>query len=305
MSWSSRLGNRRIDRAQARWCVVGALDQQRERRVSTARSAFPDEHLRENQAERVDVGALVDGLSGRLFGRHVRQRSDDRAGRRGKRAGVGRTSDPEVGDDRLLGVVDEDVGGLEIAVHDASLVRGAKARHDLTGERQHPGDRQLALGSEQTREIGAVDERHRDVLDAVDLAHVVDTDHVGMRDLPREHELALEPALQLLRGERIRIRLDHLERERQPQLGIPDVINGTHPTNAEQADDLVALAKGLARDEAHGSPAGGERVHEGRSDRLGVGSSGRARDRAARRRQQGGRDTGTRQRCSANGAAFR
>ncbi len=238
----------------ARRCVAGPLDQKRERGVPTARSAFPDEHLRENQAERVDVGALIDGLARRLFGRHVGERSDDRAGRGRKRARLGRTRDPEVGDDRLLGVVDEDVGGLEIAVDDASLVRGAKARHDLPGERQRAGHRQLAFRGQQTREIGAVDERHRDVLDAVDLAHVVDADDVGMRDLPREHELALEPSLQLLRGQRIRIRLDHLERERQPQLGIPDVINGAHPAHAEQADDLIALAKGLARERGSRQP---------------------------------------------------
>ena len=233
-------------------------------------SAFPDEHLRENQAKRVDVGALIDGLARRLFGRHVRQRPDDRAGRGRKRPRVGRARDAEVGEDRLLRVVDEDVGGLEIAVHDASLVRGAKPGHDLPGQRQRAGDRQLAFRGEQTREVGAVDERHRDVLDAVDLAHVVDADDVGVRDLPREHQLALEPPFQLLRGQRIRVRLDHLERKRQSQLGIPDVVDGAHPAHAQQADDLIALAKGLAGNEAHGRPAGREGVHERRGDGLGV-----------------------------------
>ena len=80
------------------------------------------------------------------------------------------------------------------------LVRGAKPGHHLARERQRPRDGQLAFRREQAREVGAVHERHRDVLDAVDLAEVVNADDVGVRDLPREHELALEPALELLRS---------------------------------------------------------------------------------------------------------
>ena len=39
----------------------------------------------------------------------------------------------------ILGV-DHDVGRLEIAVDDASLVRGAEAGHDLTRQRQEARD---------------------------------------------------------------------------------------------------------------------------------------------------------------------
>ena len=46
-------------------------------------------------------------------------------------------------------------------------------------------------------EIGAVDVRHRDVLDAVDLAEVVNADDVLVRDLAREQQLALEAPLDL------------------------------------------------------------------------------------------------------------
>ena len=44
----------------------------------------------------------------------------------------------------------------------------------------------------------ALDERHRQVLDAVDLAEVVDADDVLVGDLAGQHQLALEALLELL-----------------------------------------------------------------------------------------------------------
>ena len=43
------------------------------------RAAASDEHVVEDQAERVDVGTLIDGLPSRLLGRHVLDRADDGA----------------------------------------------------------------------------------------------------------------------------------------------------------------------------------------------------------------------------------
>ena len=193
------------------------------------------------------------------------------------------------------------LAGFEIAVHDAHLVRGAQAGHYLARQRQGPGDGQLPLRREQTRQIGAVHERHRDVLDAVDLAEVVNADDVGVRDLAREHQLALEAALELLRRQRVRVRLDHLQRQRQRQLRIPDVIDRAHPADAEQADDLIALTERLSGNETGRGAAGRERIHERNGHRFSV--RRRARPRRHRRRQNRGRDRRTRQRGSTNGAA--
>ena len=49
----------------------------------------PREHVVEDRADRVDVGALVDGLAGRLLRRHVRRRAEHLAGR-----GLADRSDP-------------------------------------------------------------------------------------------------------------------------------------------------------------------------------------------------------------------
>ena len=52
---------------------------------------------------------------------------------------------------------------------------------------------------EDGREVRALDVRHRDVLDAVDLAEVVNADDVLVRDLAREQQLALEAPLDFSR----------------------------------------------------------------------------------------------------------
>ena len=95
-----RLGNRRIDRTKAGRRLSRPFDEERQGGVALRRTALPDEHLRDDQAERVDVGALIDRLSHGLFGGHVRERADDRTGRGRQRAGFGRSGDAEVRDSR-------------------------------------------------------------------------------------------------------------------------------------------------------------------------------------------------------------
>jgi len=84
-------------------------------------------------------------------------------------------------------------------------------------------ERHPALAREDAGQVGALDVRHRDVLDAVDLAEVVDADDVPVRDLPGEQQFPLEPLLDLLGGRRIRHRLraDDLDRDRDFQLLVP------------------------------------------------------------------------------------
>ena len=81
---------------------------------------------------RVDVGALVDLLAEDLLGRHVFWRADHVAGLRELRVALLlRRGDAEVHDlDQAL-LVDQHVGGLQVAVDDAGLVRDRHARRDV------------------------------------------------------------------------------------------------------------------------------------------------------------------------------
>ena len=69
------------------------------------------------------------GLALRLLGREVLRRAHDRA-RLGHVRGAG-AGDPEVGDLDAPVVVDQHVLRLEVAVHDAALVREAGGAQDL------------------------------------------------------------------------------------------------------------------------------------------------------------------------------
>ena len=123
-----------------------------ERGARTLGAALAHQHVVENQAGRVDVRALIDGLAARLFRRHVLDRPDDRAEHRGIRIAAGRPNllerrRPSAARDTSAGppvdraipksmisaspsCADHDVGGLQIAMHDAGGMRGDKARHD-------------------------------------------------------------------------------------------------------------------------------------------------------------------------------
>ncbi len=113
---------------------------------------------------------------------------------------------------------------------------------------KHPRNRQRGRFGEDVGEVLAFDVRHRDVLDAVDLSQVVDADDVRMRHLPGEEQLTFEACFD--RGGRAgigdRIRPNDLERERDFELGVPRLVNGPHPANAEQSDDSIPRAEELA-----------------------------------------------------------
>ena len=97
------------------------------------------EQLVERGAEGVDVAAVVDdhALGERLLGAHVAERAEQVAGHR--HAGVlFDAGQAEVGDPELAGVVDQEVGRLDVAVEDAVLVGVVEGFGGLDAE---PGDR--------------------------------------------------------------------------------------------------------------------------------------------------------------------
>ena len=119
--------------------------------------------------------------------RRRRRRGHPRRPARGAR-------DPEVHDERVIVGRHHDVGGLQIAVHDAGFVCGEEAGRHLLRDGDGAIDGDAAFALQHRPEIDSLNVGHRDVGDAIDLADVVNPHDVGVRDLARQQQLALEAA---------------------------------------------------------------------------------------------------------------
>ena len=121
------------------------------------------EHLVEHAAEGPDVGPLVDHLAARLLRAHIGRRAEHGADagpisrdcRAGGVAFGGRLEGPRQTEvEQLHGPVrpQGDVGGLQIAVHDALLVRGIEPRRHLLRDGHHLREAEpRGLGGEPIR----------------------------------------------------------------------------------------------------------------------------------------------------------
>jgi hypothetical protein len=129
------------------------------------------DHLEEQGAERVEVGARVDGASRELLRRHVARRPDEHPLARELLlalvllGALRDLRDAEVDDLHVLTVraLDEHhVRRLEVSVHDAVPVRVAQRARDLPrDEGGSPDGQATALPLEELPERGPVDELHR------------------------------------------------------------------------------------------------------------------------------------------------
>ena len=103
------------------------------RRRAAAEGQGAAEHFVEHQADGVEVAAAIHRFGPRLFGREVLRRADHHAAA-GDAGGAGRARHAEIADVGVAGLVDQDVGRLEVAVDHAAQVRCAEPGGDLAGD---------------------------------------------------------------------------------------------------------------------------------------------------------------------------
>ena len=175
---------------------------------------------------------------------HVGGRPEQRARVRDVR--VLELRDAEVGHLHLVVVVQDQVGGLDVAMDDAARVRVVERCGDLA----HEPDDFLGL---EVRALGqhvgdrtAVDELHREERIAILLAQVEERHDARVAERPRDLGLVLEAVDEgaVLRARARDVQPDGLDRQLALDQGIEGLVDSPHRPVAEVPRDLVAADRG-------------------------------------------------------------
>ena len=145
--------------------------------------------------------------------------------------------DAEVDEVGEVVVGQQNVGRLDVAVHQPCLMRTVQCRRDLLDDVHRAAGVQRPC-VQQGLQVHAVDEPHRHVQPAVDLADVVDRHDVGIVQTCRGAGLAAEPLVEL--GVLGVVRQQHLQRHHPVDLGVVSAPHLAHAAAAQQLDQLVA-----------------------------------------------------------------
>lgn len=154
------LGHRLAERTDHRGRVPHPLRQHRLRGWS-CEGWFTGQHLEENAAERIDVGAAVElVIAGGALGAHVSRCPQRRSGYSQRiRRSRNRARNTEISNERVA-MVEQDILGLHIAVDDPAAVRVGQCVADLAGDAQRVVDRKLFLSFKAASERLALHVRH-------------------------------------------------------------------------------------------------------------------------------------------------
>ena len=254
--------------------------QQHGRCLSAPVRAAPGGGEVQGGAEAGDVGCRRGGLSSGLFGSEEPRRAEDHAGAGQAVGGVGGGGHPEVGEVGAPLVVEEDVGGLDVAMDDAAPVGVGEGRQQPVGDGEDPVGRQgpalpHEVGEAASGEVGHDEDHVAAVVDDVE-----EGDDGLVLDRGEGVELALETGPGQLHLGRGAVEAEALERD-EGAVGPASEIDHAHATPGQAPDDLVLHGTRLRGGPAHpGPPPGSIVVGDDRHPR-----SGRAgyRDRLRRR----------------------
>ena len=198
-------------------------------------------HLVEHDPERVDVGARVNRLATHLLGRHVRQRPLEPADRPRRRlfdvgGGARQLRQAEVQHLHPALGRDDDVGRLEIAVHDAALVRLLERRRHVAAECRDLFLRERAAG-DVLRQRLAGHVLHDQEVDPVAAVEIVHRGDVRVVQPGQRLRFTPEPPPCRLVGQHAR--WQHLEGDVAIEMLVAGAVDLAHPAFAELLDDPV------------------------------------------------------------------
>ena len=208
------------------------------RRVFIVSSA-PEEVVRP-LAERIGVEDVI-ALKILEPRRHVQGRADGHplVGDGRRRGGPDRDGNAEIGYHGVT-ALEENVPGLDVAVHHAALVSVCQTLCHLRGDRQRARHRQRLAGQEQRAQLGALDVLHRHVALGLGLADVVDGDDVGMVEAARRARLLVEALFVHLRAVAVHRHVDGLDGDDALQHRVLRLVDDAHRAAADLGEDLEA-----------------------------------------------------------------
>ena len=194
----------------------------------------PGEHVEEQAAHRVDVGARVDAHAADLLRRHEVERAHPLAGPRLATPGQHLLRQAEVGHEDVVVGSQQDVAGLDVTVHQPRRVDGIERIADLGCDPRGAIGAERSRAADERADVITVDVAHDEERDAVRLAGVQHGDHVRVLDRRRAARLAQEALLRLRVVEQLRS--DDLERHGSPER---DLVGAIHDAHAAAPDDVV------------------------------------------------------------------
>ena len=145
---------------------------------------YASRHLVHDDADAVNVGRFIHLLAEDLFRRHVFRRTDDIAGlgQLGVAARCGGRN-AEVHDFQQPLVVDEHIGGFQVAVNDAGLVGNGHTGSHISRETQDFFDVHRFVIRDFTGQRVRGEILHRNRVRALQMQEVIDADDVAVCDL--------------------------------------------------------------------------------------------------------------------------
>ena len=234
--------------------VEDAVEDERRGRGGEGRDAR--RHFVEHDAQREQVRPRVQLLAPGLFGRHVQgrahgaararqvmlvevglRRREGRAGRFGNVAQRQRSlRQAEIQDLRGPAVHEEDVRGLDVAVHDSLRVRGIQAVGDLDADLQELRNLD-GLDGDAVLEGLAFEQFHRDERPAFELADVVDRADVGVIEGRCRARFPAKPLDRLrIPGNVVR---KELQRDIPAEARVPRLVDHAHAAPTQLFEDAV------------------------------------------------------------------
>jgi hypothetical protein len=159
-----------------------------------------------------------------------------------------KASQAEVGDSDLASAVEQDVGGLQVAVQHPLVVHRRQPQAELAGDLDPLLLRQPPDLLEQPGQVLAIDVLHREERLAVVLGDVEHVADMGVRDLPGDAHFLVEAGQAVgVVGQAFG---QELEGHGLPQLQVVGTVDFSHTALAQQGHDAIASGEQLAREEA-------------------------------------------------------